>query len=183
MIRQQTSFVARDSGGVDNERWRHCFVDEDELVHNFLEVALLARDGTDEGIVIFEQVVCLGRASRLEEELVCEVAELTRFAHDRWWQEISSRVTRFLPTTMSVIRRLKIPHSARRRYSTATSTENPAEYCQNLVRKHDYESYLAGPFYPPHLKNGFYALKAFSVSQFRFVVISAGTYKYTYRSS
>lgn len=167
MICQQTSFVARDGGGVDNERWRHCFVDEDELVHNFLEVALLARDGTDEGIVIFEQVVCLRRASRLEEELICEVAELTRFAHDRWWQEMSiTRHEVFLPTTMSVIRRLKLPLSARRRYSTATSTENPAEYCQNLVRKHDYESYLAGPFYPPHLKNGFYALKAFSVSQF-----------------
>ncbi|KAF8914932.1 isoprenoid synthase domain-containing protein [Mucidula mucida] len=54
----------------------------------------------------------------------------------------------------------------RRVYSTtrpAAGAENPAQYCLDLVRKHDYESYLAGPFYPAELRTGYYALKAFSV--------------------
>lgn len=55
----------------------------------------------------------------------------------------------------------------RRTHSTDTDTNlrlDPAGYCKDLVRKVDYESYLISKFYPPELQNGYFAIKAFSVS-------------------
>ncbi|KNZ73052.1 UPF0551 protein, mitochondrial [Termitomyces sp. J132] len=54
------------------------------------------------------------------------------------------------------------------RRTLATSAENtppadPVEYCQDLVRKHDYEGFLMSHFYPGPSKGGYFALKAFSV--------------------
>ena len=40
---------------------------------------------------------------------------------------------------------------------------NPAAYCRDFVRKHDYESFLVSQFYPKAAQNGFFAIKAFSV--------------------
>ncbi|TFK40783.1 isoprenoid synthase domain-containing protein [Crucibulum laeve] len=40
---------------------------------------------------------------------------------------------------------------------------DPAAFCKDFVRKHDYVSYLVSHFYPKHLQNGYFAIKAFSV--------------------
>ncbi|KAK7056769.1 hypothetical protein VNI00_002486 [Paramarasmius palmivorus] len=50
-----------------------------------------------------------------------------------------------------------------RRYSAASGQANPAQYCRELVQKHDYESFLISHFFPKELQGGYFALKAFSV--------------------
>ncbi|KII87014.1 hypothetical protein PLICRDRAFT_43724 [Plicaturopsis crispa FD-325 SS-3] len=40
---------------------------------------------------------------------------------------------------------------------------DPTTYCRNLVRKHDYDSFLIAQFWPKELQRGYYALKAFAV--------------------
>ena len=42
---------------------------------------------------------------------------------------------------------------------------DPLAYCQDLVRKHDHESFLTSQCYPRNLRDGYFALKAFSVSR------------------
>ncbi|KAJ6584984.1 Squalene/phytoene synthase [Mycena capillaripes] len=50
-----------------------------------------------------------------------------------------------------------------RRYSTAPEAPtDPAAYCRELVRKHDYESFLISKFWPAGLQDGYFAIKAFS---------------------
>jgi len=53
----------------------------------------------------------------------------------------------------------------RRCYSSglAPGLADPVGYCKELVRKHDYESFLLAPFYPKHAQAGYFAIKAFSV--------------------
>jgi len=43
-------------------------------------------------------------------------------------------------------------------------TMDPHTYCKDLVRKHDYDSFLTSYFYPREAQSGFFAIKAFSVS-------------------
>lgn len=45
----------------------------------------------------------------------------------------------------------------------ASGTENPTGYCREIVRKHDYEGFLNHFAYPAHLRDGYFALKAFNV--------------------
>lgn len=45
----------------------------------------------------------------------------------------------------------------------ASGSADPAGYCQDYVRKHDYESFLTSQFYPKEIKGGYFALKAFYV--------------------
>ncbi|KAJ7044121.1 Squalene/phytoene synthase [Mycena alexandri] len=53
--------------------------------------------------------------------------------------------------------------SRTRKYSKAPEAPtDPAEYCRQLVRKHDYESFLISKFWPTHLQDGYFAIKAFS---------------------
>ncbi|KAJ6559192.1 Squalene/phytoene synthase [Mycena vulgaris] len=53
--------------------------------------------------------------------------------------------------------------SRARRYSTAPEAPtDPAAYCRELVRKHDYESFLISKFWPAGLQDGYFAVKAFS---------------------
>ncbi|KAG2151391.1 isoprenoid synthase domain-containing protein [Suillus clintonianus] len=40
---------------------------------------------------------------------------------------------------------------------------NPAEYCKDLVRKHDYEGYLTSQLYPKRFQGGYFALRAFYI--------------------
>jgi hypothetical protein len=61
-------------------------------------------------------------------------------------------------------------HHLRRLVTTSTpdqsgivGTADPTGYCKDLVRKHDYESFLMSQFYPKELQSGYFALKAFSV--------------------
>jgi NADH dehydrogenase [ubiquinone] 1 alpha subcomplex assembly factor 6 len=58
----------------------------------------------------------------------------------------------------------------RRCYSSgpAPGLADPVGYCKELVRKHDYESFLLAPFYPKHAQAGYFAIKAFSVGSFVF---------------
>ncbi|KAJ7109732.1 isoprenoid synthase domain-containing protein [Mycena crocata] len=50
-----------------------------------------------------------------------------------------------------------------RRYSTMPEAPtDPATYCRDLVRKHDYESFLISKFWPQPLQDGYFAVKAFS---------------------
>ncbi|KAJ7935645.1 isoprenoid synthase domain-containing protein [Mycena leptocephala] len=50
-----------------------------------------------------------------------------------------------------------------RRYSTAPEPPtDPAAYCRELVRKHDYESFLISKFWPAGQQDGYFAIKAFS---------------------
>src|SRR6266576_3578313 len=53
----------------------------------------------------------------------------------------------------------------RRCYSSgpAPGLADPVGYCKELVRKHDYESFLLAPFYPKHAQAGYFAIKAFYV--------------------
>ncbi|CCA71486.1 probable ribosomal protein MRP17, mitochondrial [Serendipita indica DSM 11827] len=46
--------------------------------------------------------------------------------------------------------------------SNAGGTDDPALYCQDLVRKHDYEGFLVSFAYPAGLRNAYFALKAFN---------------------
>ncbi|KAF8134793.1 hypothetical protein K438DRAFT_1883037 [Mycena galopus ATCC 62051] len=51
-----------------------------------------------------------------------------------------------------------------KKYSTPSETpQDPAAYCRELVRKHDYESFLISKFWPGQLQDGYFAIKAFSV--------------------
>lgn len=43
---------------------------------------------------------------------------------------------------------------------------DPFGYCADLVRKHDYESYLISQFWPRDIRGSYLAIKAFSVSLF-----------------
>jgi hypothetical protein len=45
-----------------------------------------------------------------------------------------------------------------------TGSADPTGYCKDLVRKHDYESFLTSQFYPKEMQGGYFALKAFYVS-------------------
>lgn len=47
----------------------------------------------------------------------------------------------------------------------AIGSADPAGYCKELVRKHDYESFLTSQFYPREMQGGYFALKAFYVSR------------------
>ncbi|KAH7921918.1 hypothetical protein BV22DRAFT_1018419 [Leucogyrophana mollusca] len=47
--------------------------------------------------------------------------------------------------------------------SSGAGTANPAEYCRDYVRKHDYEGFLTSQFYPRHLQGGYFAIKAFYI--------------------
>ncbi|KAK7048364.1 UPF0551 protein, mitochondrial [Favolaschia claudopus] len=52
-----------------------------------------------------------------------------------------------------------------RRYSTTTAEtpQDPIAYCRELVRKHDYESFLISKFWPAgQQQDGYFAIKAFS---------------------
>jgi NADH dehydrogenase [ubiquinone] 1 alpha subcomplex assembly factor 6 len=67
---------------------------------------------------------------------------------------------------------LTLSHRTRHQRSITTGapssgpvTADPLGYCRGLVRKHDYESFLTSPCYPRHLRDGYFALKAFSVSR------------------
>ena len=58
--------------------------------------------------------------------------------------------------------------SLRRLYSSgsAPGLADPVAYCKELVRKHDYESFLLAPFYPKDAQAGYYSIKAFAVGSF-----------------
>ncbi|TFK52614.1 hypothetical protein OE88DRAFT_1657972 [Heliocybe sulcata] len=62
---------------------------------------------------------------------------------------------------------LKSNRNSRRSLSAAGPSsggvEDPGAYCRDLLRKHDYESFLMSPFYPEHHRAGYFALKAFYV--------------------
>ncbi|KAF5360504.1 hypothetical protein D9756_005022 [Leucocoprinus leucothites] len=47
--------------------------------------------------------------------------------------------------------------------SSTVGLSDPFEYCTDLVRKHDYESYLISQFWPRDLRGSYFAIKAFSV--------------------
>ncbi|KAF9013285.1 isoprenoid synthase domain-containing protein [Cyathus striatus] len=63
----------------------------------------------------------------------------------------------------------KVASSRTPRYRTASTASetaglaNPAVYCRDLVRKHDYESYMISHFYPKEYQDAYFAIKAFSV--------------------
>ncbi|KAF7288556.1 hypothetical protein HMN09_01384700 [Mycena chlorophos] len=48
------------------------------------------------------------------------------------------------------------------RLRTFSTAVDPAAYCQDLVRKHDYDSFLVGKFWAGPLQASYFALKAFS---------------------
>lgn len=45
----------------------------------------------------------------------------------------------------------------------ASGSADPGQFCEDLVRKHDYESFLTSQFYPKEVRGGYFALKAFYV--------------------
>ncbi|KXN81771.1 NADH dehydrogenase (ubiquinone) complex I, assembly factor 6 [Leucoagaricus sp. SymC.cos] len=47
--------------------------------------------------------------------------------------------------------------------SSSVGLSDPVGYCTDLVRKHDYESYLISQLWPRDLRGSYFALKAFSV--------------------
>ncbi|KAK0221836.1 isoprenoid synthase domain-containing protein [Armillaria fumosa] len=57
----------------------------------------------------------------------------------------------------------RLPLSRRCLSTLEAGIEQPDQYCADLVRKNDYESFLVSPFYPPELRPAYFALKAFSV--------------------
>lgn len=59
----------------------------------------------------------------------------------------------------------KFSRTTERTFHTTTRANN--DHCKDLVKKHDYESFLVSPFYPSHLHSGYFALKAFSVRSYR----------------
>ena len=60
------------------------------------------------------------------------------------------------------------PLSARFRKASTNApigTMDPHVYCKDFVRKYDYDSFLTSYFYPREAQNGFFAIKALSVSE------------------
>ncbi|KAG1053557.1 hypothetical protein G6F43_004369 [Rhizopus delemar] len=52
------------------------------------------------------------------------------------------------------------------KYSTAANPirlESSLKYCKDLTRQRDYDGYLCVPFYPSHLRNTQYAIRAFNI--------------------
>lgn len=68
---------------------------------------------------------------------------------------------------VSVRRRAKFPQSvfcqSIRQNSTTLSLESSRKYCQNLLRKHDYPSYLQMPFFPSSARDAHLAISALNV--------------------
>ncbi|KAG1785965.1 isoprenoid synthase domain-containing protein [Suillus plorans] len=60
---------------------------------------------------------------------------------------------------LSSFRRLHTSSALR----SETGSFNPAEYCKDLVRKHDYEGYLTSQLYPKRFQGGYLALRAFYI--------------------
>ena len=55
-------------------------------------------------------------------------------------------------------------HSQLRRFSSAdATTTSTSTYCIDLVKKHDYESYLIGLLFPKQHRAAYFAIKAFNV--------------------
>lgn len=81
----------------------------------------------------------------------------------RTFQSNGQRVLRQLPTACHAC--------GLRRYTTespaAVGLSDPSAYCKELVRKHDYESFLVSHFYPKPKQDAYFAIKAFSVSILR----------------
>lgn len=48
--------------------------------------------------------------------------------------------------------------------SISVGLSDPFGYCADLVRKHDYESYLISQFWPKDIRGPYLSIKAFSVS-------------------
>ncbi|CDH59283.1 nadh dehydrogenase complex assembly factor 6 [Lichtheimia corymbifera JMRC:FSU:9682] len=70
------------------------------------------------------------------------------------------------PRTVALSCLRQQPFSCKRYMSNAASNDKlPAaiKYCTDSVRQRDYEGYLCVPFYPSHLRNVQYALRAFNV--------------------
>ncbi len=61
----------------------------------------------------------------------------------------------------------RLPLSRRCLSTVEAGVERPDQYCADLVRKNDYESFLVSPFYPTELRPAYFALKAFSVGAHR----------------
>lgn len=62
--------------------------------------------------------------------------------------------------TASQVRKMATGRSA----AGVGSVSEANAYCQDLVRKHDYEAYLCSYFYPRAAQPGYFALRAFNVS-------------------
>ncbi|KAJ8080579.1 hypothetical protein PM082_017413 [Marasmius tenuissimus] len=73
----------------------------------------------------------------------------------------------FKPALRARCRQLAFSSSVFRRLNSSSSVTfgeaDAAQYCRDLVRKHDYESYLISQFFPKEYQGGYFALKAFSV--------------------
>ncbi|KAI0317787.1 Squalene/phytoene synthase [Amylostereum chailletii] len=78
--------------------------------------------------------------------------------------QLSKRLAHAVPRTArhppSTIRR-----ASSQANSSSVGTGDPAAYCKEFVRKHDYESYLLSQFFPRDKQPGYFALKAFYVEQ------------------
>ncbi|KAJ7863118.1 isoprenoid synthase domain-containing protein [Mycena olivaceomarginata] len=60
-------------------------------------------------------------------------------------------------------RRYSSAVSRAKKYSTSVEPQDPAAYCRELVRKHDYESFLISKFWRTgEQQDGYFAIKAFS---------------------
>jgi NADH dehydrogenase [ubiquinone] 1 alpha subcomplex assembly factor 6 len=74
----------------------------------------------------------------------------------------------FHATGQRLVRQLRRTHSScgPRHYTTDSPVglSDPAAYCRDLVRKHDYDSFLMAQFYPKPKQDAYFAIKAFSVS-------------------
>lgn len=83
------------------------------------------------------------------------------------YQWLSCRVTRCLCDKMfsfRAARRYSSAVSRAKKYSTSVEPQDPAAYCRELVRKHDYESFLISKFWRTgEQQDGYFAIKAFSV--------------------
>lgn len=81
----------------------------------------------------------------------------------RLWQR-SLQVSRPSSTRLSLVSILRSLSTSTATSEAGVTVANPALYCRDYVRKRDYESYLIGGFYPRHLQDAFFALRAFYVS-------------------
>ncbi|KAF7346324.1 UPF0551 protein, mitochondrial [Mycena sanguinolenta] len=74
------------------------------------------------------------------------------------------KVCRLFMLSLRGVRRYLSTVSRAQKYSMAPEApQDPAAYCRELVRKHDYESFLISKFWPTGtLQDGYFAIKAFS---------------------
>ncbi|TDL17871.1 hypothetical protein BD410DRAFT_793908 [Rickenella mellea] len=86
--------------------------------------------------------------SQRRSKLLHSCIQTTSVAHERCWKLDTSRRRSYATNKTS---------------SPSSGLQDPSAYCRDFVKRHDRDSYLTSLFFPKHLQNACFAVKAFYV--------------------